>query len=115
MWQSCYDWADGKNDVLADSLHEVGSKAFFNSLLQYPLTQSLSLIQIVLVMVAGALMVVGGETDLGTVIAFAGYAALLTKPLSEIANLTSTTFKAERLWDLGEKVWTCEEDRQNRE
>ncbi|MEA3439419.1 MAG: ABC transporter ATP-binding protein [Chloroflexota bacterium] len=88
------DWADGKNDALADSLHEVGSKAFFNSLLQYPLTQSLSLIQIVLVMVVGALMVVGGETDLGTVIAFAGYAALLTKPLSEIANLTSTTLNA---------------------
>jgi len=88
------DWADGKNDALSDSLHEVGSKAFFNSLLQYPLTQSLSLMQIVLVMVAGALMVVGGETDLGTVIAFAGYAALLTKPLSEIANLTSTTLNA---------------------
>ena len=88
------DWADGKNDALADSLYEVGSKAFFTSLLQYPLTQALSLIQIVLVMVVGALMVVGGETDLGTVIAFAGYAALLTKPLSEIANLTSTTLNA---------------------
>jgi ATP-binding cassette subfamily B protein len=88
------DWADGKNDALADSLYEVGSKAFFTSLLQYPLTQALSLIQIVLVMVVGALMVVGGETTLGTVIAFAGYAALLTKPLSEIANLTSTTLNA---------------------
>ena len=88
------DWADGKNDALADSLYEVGSKAFFTSLLQYPLTQSLSRIQIVLVMVVGSLMVVGGETDLGTVIAFAGYAALLTKPLSEIANLTSTTLNA---------------------
>jgi ATP-binding cassette subfamily B protein len=88
------DWADGKNDALADSLYDVGSKAFFTSLLQYPLTQALSLIQIVLVMVMGALMVVGGETDLGTVIAFAGYTALLTKPLSEIANLTSTTLNA---------------------
>ncbi len=88
------DWADAKNDALADTLYEVGSKAFFTSLLQYPLTQSLSLIQIVLVMVVGALMVVGGELTLGTVIAFAGYAALLTKPLSEIANLTSTTLNA---------------------
>ncbi len=88
------DWADGKNDALADTLYEVGSKAFFTSLLQYPLTQSLSLIQIVLVMVVGSLMVVGGELTLGTVIAFAGYAALLTKPLSEIANLTSTTLNA---------------------
>jgi ATP-binding cassette subfamily B protein len=88
------DWADSKNDALADTLYEVGSKAFFTSLLQYPLTQSLSLIQIVLVMVVGALMVVGGELTLGTMFAFAGYAALLTKPLSEIANLTSTTLNA---------------------
>jgi len=88
------DWADGRNDELAVGLYEVGSKAFFTSLLQYPLTQSLSSIQIVLVMVVGALMVVGGKTDLGTVIAFSGYTALLTRPLSEIANLTSTTLNA---------------------
>jgi ATP-binding cassette subfamily B protein len=88
------DWADEKNDALAATLYDVGSKAFFTSLLQYPLTQSLSSIQIVLVMVVGALMVVGGEIVLGTVIAFAGYAALLSRPLSEIANLTSTTLNA---------------------
>jgi ATP-binding cassette subfamily B protein len=88
------DWADEKNDALADNLYDVGSKAFFTSLLQYPLTQSLSSIQIVLVMVVGALMVVAGEISLGTVIAFAGYAALLSRPLSEIANLTSTTLNA---------------------
>ena len=88
------DWADEKNDALAVNLYEVGSKAFFTSLLQYPLTQSLASIQIALVMVVGALMVVGGEILLGTVIAFAGYSALLTRPLSEIANLTSTTLNA---------------------
>lgn len=88
------DWADEVNDGLAANLYEVGSKAFFTSLLQYPLTQSLASIQIVLVMVVGALLVVGGEILLGTVIAFAGYAALLTRPLSEIANLTSTTLNA---------------------
>jgi ATP-binding cassette subfamily B protein len=88
------DWADGKNDELAVHLYDVGSKAFFTSLLQYPLTQSLASIQIVLVMVVGALLVVGGEISLGTVIAFAGYAALLSRPLSEIANLTSTTLNA---------------------
>jgi ATP-binding cassette subfamily B protein len=88
------DWADQKNDALAATLYDVGSKAFFTSLLQYPLTQSLSSIQIVLVMVVGALMVVGGKISLGTVIAFAGYAALLSRPLSEIANLTSTSLNA---------------------
>jgi ABC-type multidrug transport system fused ATPase/permease subunit len=88
------DWADEVNDGLAANLYEVGSKAFFTSLLQYPLTQSLASIQIALVMVVGALMVVGGQILLGTVIAFAGYSALLTRPLSEIANLTSTTLNA---------------------
>jgi ATP-binding cassette subfamily B protein len=88
------DWADEQNDALAVNLYEVGSKAFFTSLLQYPLTQSLASIQVVLVMVAGSLMVLAGETTLGTVIAFAGYAALLSRPLSEIANLTSTTLNA---------------------
>jgi ABC-type multidrug transport system fused ATPase/permease subunit len=88
------DWADGVNDELAVNLYEVGSKAFFTSLLQYPLTQSLASIQVVLVMVVGSLMVLGGQTTLGTVIAFAGYAALLSRPLSEIANLTSTTLNA---------------------
>jgi ATP-binding cassette subfamily B protein len=88
------DWADEKNDALAVNLYEVGSKAFFTSLLQYPLTQSLASIQVVLVMVVGSLMVLGGQTTLGTVIAFAGYAALLSRPLSEIANLTSTTLNA---------------------
>jgi ATP-binding cassette subfamily B protein len=88
------DWADEVNDKLAANLYEVGSKAFFTSLLQYPLTQSLASIQIVLVMVVGSLMVLGGQTTLGTVIAFAGYAALLSRPLSEIANLTSTTLNA---------------------
>jgi ATP-binding cassette subfamily B protein len=88
------DWADEVNDKLAANLYEVGSKAFFTSLLQYPLTQSLASIQVVLVMVVGSLMVLGGQTTLGTVIAFAGYAALLSRPLSEIANLTSTTLNA---------------------
>ena len=88
------DWADEVNDSLAANLYEVGTKAFFTSLLQYPLTQSLASIQIALVMVVGALMVVGGQISLGTVIAFAGYSALLTRPLSEIANLTSTTLNA---------------------
>ena len=87
-------WADEVNDNLAVNLYEVGTKAFFTSLLQYPLTQSLASIQIALVMVVGAFMVVEGEILLGTVIAFAGYSALLTRPLSEIANLTSTTLNA---------------------
>jgi ATP-binding cassette subfamily B protein len=57
---------------------------------QYPLTQTLIYVQIVLVLVAGSVLVIEGDTELGTVIAFAGYASLLTKPLSNISNLIST-------------------------
>lgn len=62
-------------------------------LLQFPLTQCLTILQIVVVIVAGGLAVVTGEITLGVVISFVGYAALLSGPLSEI-NLTSTTLNA---------------------
>ena len=84
-------WADKKNEDLAVGVFDVGTKAFFTSLLQYPLTQSFSMIQIVLVMVVGSFAVMTGKMPLGTVIAFASYTSLLIRPLSEIANLTSTT------------------------
>jgi len=84
-------WADQKNEDLAVEVYDVGTKAFFTSLLQYPLTQSFSMIQIVLVMVVGSFAVMAGKIPLGTVIAFASYTSLLIRPLSEIANLTSTT------------------------
>ncbi|MCP4165698.1 MAG: ABC transporter ATP-binding protein [Chloroflexi bacterium] len=88
------EWADEVNELLADGVYDVGTQAFFTSLLQYPLTQSLTLMQIVIVLVAGAFMVLAGEITLGIVTAFMAYAALLASPLSEIANYTSTTLNA---------------------
>jgi len=87
-------WADKKNEDLAVGVFDVGTKAFFTSLLQYPLTQSFSMVQIVLVMVVGSFAVMAGKMPLGTVIAFASYTSLLIRPLSEIANLTSTTLNS---------------------
>jgi ATP-binding cassette subfamily B protein len=87
-------WADQQNHQLAVNVFDVASQAFFTSLLQYPLTQSLVSVQIVLVVVAGGFGVLAGELALGTVIAFAGYASLLARPVSEIANLTATTLNA---------------------
>jgi ATP-binding cassette subfamily B protein len=84
------EWAEEANKEYAVSVFDVGSKAFFTSLLQYPMTAALTTIEIVFVLVTGAVLVIGGKTTLGTVIACAGYAALLSKPLSNIANLTST-------------------------
>ncbi len=83
------DWADEKHVQLAYQAYEVGSKAFFVSLLQYPLTQSLTYIQIVVVMLIGGLMAINGKIELGTVIAFSGYVGLLAKPVSTISNLIS--------------------------
>ncbi len=85
-----HEWAEGVNKGYAATVFNTGSKAFFNSLVQYPLTQTLIYVQIVLVLVAGSVLVLHGDTGLGTVIAFAGYAALLSKPLSNISNLIST-------------------------
>ena len=84
------EWADERNVELAAQAYESGSKAFFTSLLQYPLTQALTYLQIVIVLMVGGLMVINGRIDLGTVIAFSGYVGLLAKPVSSISNLIST-------------------------
>jgi ATP-binding cassette subfamily B protein len=88
------NWASEAHAQQAADVYRVGQKAFFTSLLQYPLTQAMSTFQVVLVLVAGAFMVIDGTTTLGLVIAFSGYAALLARPLSDIANLTSTALNA---------------------
>ena len=84
------EWADERNVDLAAQAYESGSKAFFTSLLQYPLTQALTYLQIVVVLMVGGVMVINGRIDLGTVIAFSGYVGLLAKPVSSISNLIST-------------------------
>ncbi len=87
-------WADEQSEELAVGVFDTASQAFFTSLLQYPLSQSLVVVQVVLVTVVGAIAVIQGEMLLGTVIAFAGYASLLSRPISEIANLTATSLNA---------------------
>ena len=84
------DWSDEKHVKLALAAYEVGSKAFFTSLLQYPLTQALTYLQIVVVLMVGGLMAINGRVELGTVVAFSGYVGLLAKPVSTISNLIST-------------------------
>jgi ATP-binding cassette subfamily B protein len=84
------EWADEKHVQQAAVVFDDGSRAFFVSLLQYPLTQALTYMQIVIVLVVGGLMVIEGRVELGTVIAFSGYVGLLSKPVSTISNLIST-------------------------
>jgi ATP-binding cassette subfamily B protein len=102
------DWADAANEANAADVFHIGSKAFFTSLMQYPLTLSLSYVQVVLVMAAGGLMVIAGVTTLGVVMAFSGYVALLSSPLSQIANLVSNALNAasggERIFEVIDQV-----------
>jgi ABC-type multidrug transport system fused ATPase/permease subunit len=102
------DWADAENEANAADVFHIGSRAFFTSLMQYPLTLSLSYVQVVLVMAAGGLMVIAGVTTLGVVMAFSGYVALLSSPLSQIANLVSNALNAaaggERIFDVIDQV-----------
>jgi ABC-type multidrug transport system fused ATPase/permease subunit len=88
------EWAGDANDELAGDVFDVGSKAFFTSLLQFPLTTALIMVMTVIVLFVGAFMVLDGQMTLGVVIAFSGYAALLGGPLSDIANLSSTALNA---------------------
>jgi ATP-binding cassette subfamily B protein len=87
-------WAADKNDDYADDVFDVANRAFFTSLLQFPLTTALIVVQSVIVLFVGGLMVMNGEATLGDVTAFAGFAALLGNPLSDIANLTGTAQNA---------------------
>ncbi len=87
-------WAEETNDELAGFVYETATQAFFTALLNYPVTQMLSIFMTVLVLVIGSLMALGGETDIGVVIAFTSYVSLLASPLSDIANLTATTLNA---------------------
>jgi ATP-binding cassette subfamily B protein len=88
------DWAAEQSAELAGGVFDVGTRAFFTSTVQFPLTQTLTMLEIVIVLVAGSFMVLAGDTTFGVVVAFMSYTALLATPLSDIANLTATTLNA---------------------
>ena len=88
------EWAREANKGRADDVFTVGTKSFFLSLLQFPITTALSMLQIVIVVVVGALLVVAGMSEIGVIVSVIGDAGLLTSPLSEIANLTGTLLQA---------------------
>ncbi len=85
------DFATEGHSQRAEGVFNTGSRAFFAALLQFPVTQTLSMVMVVLVLVVGGLMSANGDMGVGEVIAFVGYAGLLAAPLSEIANLVTTT------------------------
>jgi len=88
------EWAAETHEQLAGEAYEVGKRAFLASLMQFPLTQTLILFQSVFVLTVGTVMVINGRTDLGTVMAFTGYAALMASPLGQMSNLVSNALNA---------------------
>ncbi len=88
------DWAAAENEAYADRVFDVGSHAFFSSLLQTPVTMTSTTMMIIAVLIVGGLLVTTNVISVGGVIAFMGYAGLLASPLSIIANLTSTVLNA---------------------
>ncbi|MFW2380375.1 MAG: ABC transporter ATP-binding protein [Acidimicrobiales bacterium] len=89
-----HGWARDAHVAEITEAHRIGSRAFLASLMQFPATQMLSLLQNVLVLLAGTFMVINGKADVGTVMAFSSYSALLSSPLAQIANLVTTTLNA---------------------
>ena len=87
-------WASEQQDEQAEAVYETASHAFFTSVLQFPLTQTLTILQVTVVLMVGSLMVFDGAVQLGTVITFMGFVYLLASPLSDIANLMATTLNA---------------------
>ncbi len=88
------EWAADENEAYANRVFDVGSHAFFSSLLQSPVTMTSTTIMIIAVLIVGGLLVTTDAISVGEVIAFMGYAGLLASPLSIIANLTSTVLNA---------------------
>jgi ATP-binding cassette subfamily B protein len=87
-------WAAEQQDDQAEEVYDTASHAFFTSIVQFPLTQTLTILQVTLVLMVGSLMVFDGSIQLGTVIAFMSFVYLLASPLSDIANLMATTLNA---------------------
>ena len=73
-------WAVDGNEKGSGGVFETGAKATFTSLLQLPVTQTLTVVQMVVVLVVGGILSAGGQADVGEVIAFVGMASLLAQP-----------------------------------
>ena len=87
-------WAMEQHEKQAAEVYNIGSRAFFAALMQFPLTQTLNIFQNVFILVFGTFMVIGGETSLGVVMSFSGYSALLASPLAQIATLITNALNA---------------------
>lgn len=87
-------WAKDGSAQRSGEVFQTGSKATFTALLQFPATQTLTVVQMVVVLVTGGVLSADGQADIGEVIAFVGMAGLLAAPLSDLSNLATSTLSA---------------------
>jgi len=93
-----------KFDKMNEKLFKSAYKSQFLSGLMMPLMTFISNLSYVAICVVGAVLVVNGETDVGTIVAFIMYAQMFTGQLSQMAQsfayLESTAAASERVFEL---------------
>jgi ATP-binding cassette subfamily B protein len=80
------DWANAQNKELASMVFDTGREAYFHSLMSLPVLMASVIVQIAIVLLIGGLLVLRGEIELGVIVSFIGYAAILSQPLGDLAN-----------------------------
>ena len=88
------EWAGDIHEQEAQGVYDTATRAWFTSVVQIPLSYVFTVIQVVVVAFVGGLLVVAGELELGVVVAFMSYVALLASPITELAQQTAQALSA---------------------
>ena len=105
-------------DQINQNLYNCAWKSQFLSGLMQPLMAFIGNLGYVAVCVVGAVLVKGGHTDFGTIVAFMIYVRQFTNPLSQIAqaatSLQSTAAASQRVFDFLEQEELADESEKPR-
>lgn len=88
------EWAAAVHQEEAEKVFDISTKAWFGSVLQIPLSYVFTVIMVVVTAFVGGLLVVAGDIELGVVVAFMSYVALLATPITDIAQQTAMALSA---------------------
>lgn len=98
------EWAGERNKELASAVYEVGREAYYHSLLNMPVLMASVIVQIAIVLFIGGILVNRGEIEMGVIVSFIGYAAILSQPLGDIANrigqISQATAGGKRIFEI---------------
>jgi ATP-binding cassette subfamily B protein len=89
---------------LSLTANQVGQKAQFASLVNQPAALILSVLQIIILLLIGGYLIIEGQVVLGELIAFIGFASVLTGPLAQIFStynqIISAAVGASRVFEI---------------